>query len=191
MTLTPDSFNALLEWLDPDRDKAGQLYQTIHAGLIRMFVSKGLADAEHYADETVDRVVRRLPEIRDEYVGQPVRYFIGVARNVLREALRPREVPTEHPPEFVSLREVNSDLAACLSMCLKTLAREKLELIHDYHVYEGHQKIVSHREMAAELAISVGALRTRAHHVRAALEECVNKCMEDRGNKSPGRDHNR
>lgn len=191
MTLTPDSFNALLEWLDPDRDKAGQLYQTIHAGLIRMFVSKGLADAEHYADETVDRVIKRLPEIRAEYVGQPVRYFVGVARNVVREARRPKEVPTEDPPEYVSLREVNSELGVCLAKCLRTLAPEKVELIHDYHVYEGHQKIVSHREMAAELAISVGALRTRAHHVRVALEQCVNKCMEEQGNKSPVRDHNR
>lgn len=191
MTLTKDSLDALLEWLDPDRDKAGQLYQTIHAGLIRMFVSKGLADAEHYADETVDRVIKRLPEIRAEYVGQPVRYFIGVARNVVREALRPREVPTEQLPEYVSLKDVDSELAVCLSKCLKSLARDKLELIHDYHVYEGHQKIVSHREMAAELSITVGALRTRAHHVRVALEECVNKCMEERGNKSPVRDHNR
>ena len=191
MTLTPDSFNALLEWLDPDREKAGQLYQTIHAGLIRMFVSKGLADAEHYADETVDRVVKRLPEIRAEYVGEPVRYFIGVARYVLREALRPKEVTTEQPPESVSLKGVDSELAVCLSKCLKTLAREKFELIHDYHVYEGHEKIVSHREMAAELSITVGALRTRAHHVRAALEQCVNKCMEERRNKSPTRDHNR
>ena len=191
MTLTPDSFNALLEWLDPDRDKAGQLYQTIHAGLIRMFVSKGLADAEHYADETVDRVIKRLPEIRADYVGQPVRYFVGVARNVVREALRPKEVTTEDPPEYVSLREVNSELAVCLAKCLRTLAPEKVELIHDYHVYEGHQKIVSHREMAAELAISVGALRTRAHHVRVALEQCVNKCMEEQGNKSPVQDHNR
>lgn len=191
MTLTQDSFDALLEWLDPDREKAGQLYQTIHAGLIRMFVSKGLADAEHYADETVDRVIKRLPEIRAEYVGQPVRYFFGVARNVIREALRPKEVATDRPPEGVSPKGNDSALADCLSKCLESLTREKFDLIHDYHAYEGHLKIESHREMAAELSISVGALRTRAHHVRAALEECVNKCMEQRGNKSPGPDHNR
>lgn len=190
MTLTKDSFDALLEWLDPDREKAGQLYETIHAGLIRMFVSKGLADAEHYADETMDRVVKRLPEIRGEYVGQPVRYFIGVARNIIREASRPKEVTTDRPLEFVSLKEVDSELASCLSKCLKTIGRDKLELIYDYHVYEGRQKIESHREMAAELSISVGALRTRAHHVRAALEECVSRCMEERGNKIPGHSHN-
>jgi DNA-directed RNA polymerase specialized sigma24 family protein len=190
LTITQDSFDALLEWLDPDRDKAGQLYETIHAGLIRLFVSKGLADAEHWADETMDRVIKRLPEIRAEYVGPPVRYFIGVARNVVREARRPKEVTTDQPLECVSLKEVDSELAICLSKCLKSLAREKLELIYDYHVYNGHQKIESHREMAAELAISVGALRTRAHHLRAALEECVSQCMEERGNKSPSRSHN-
>ena len=192
MTLNRDSFDALLEWLDPDREKAAQQYETIRAGLIRMFVSHGLPDAEHYADETIDRVMKRLPEIRDEYVNEPARYFYGVARNILREAHRRKEVATDLPLECISLKKVDSDLANCLAKCLKTLPREKRELIHDYHVYDGHgrEKVESHREMAAELSISVGALRTRAHHVRTALEECVTRCLEQSRNKSGGGGHN-
>ena len=190
MTITKDSFDALLEWLDPDRDKAGQSYEAIRGGLIRIFVSKGLTDAEFYADETVDRVVKRLPEIRAGNVNEPARYFIGVARNVIREALRRKEDTTDVLPECVSFRTGDSEMADCLAKCLKALPREKLELIHDYHVYEGKQKIASHREMAGERSISVGALRTRAHHVRILLESCVNRCMEDRRNKSVGDRHN-
>lgn len=190
MTLTKDSFDALLEWLDPDREKAGQSYETIRCGLIRIFVSKGLVDAESYADETVDRVVKRLPEIRAGYVNEPARYFIGVARNVCREALRRKEVPTDVLPEFASFRSSQSDMADCMAKCMKALPREKLELIYDYHVYEGKQKIASHREMAGERSISVGALRTRAHHVRILLENCVKRCMEERRNKSLGDRHN-
>lgn len=190
MTITKDSFDALLQWLDPDRDKAARQYEVIRGGLIRMFVSNGLADAEHYADETVDRVIKRLPEIRAEYVNEPARYFHGVARNVLREATRRKEVATDVLPERSSWRSFDSDLADCLRKCLRSLPLDKHELIYDYHVYEGHQKIDSHREMATELAISVGALRTRAHHVRVTLEHCVQKCMSANRHKSTLGNHN-
>jgi DNA-directed RNA polymerase specialized sigma24 family protein len=190
LTITKDSFDALLEWLDPDREIAARKYETIRCGLIRLFVSHGLADAEHYADETVDRVIKRLPEIRANYVNEPVRYFHGVARNVLREALRRREVATDVVPERSTLRRPDNDLAECLQKCWRKLPTEKRELIYDYHVYDGHQKIDSHREMAGELAISVGALRTRAHHVRAGLERCVKECMEANRHKTVVGNHN-
>ena len=190
MTIDKASFDALLEWLDPDRDKAARQYELIRGGLIRIFVSHGLADAEHYADETVDRVIKRLPEIRAAYVNEPVRYFHGVARNVVREATRRKEVATDVLPERSGWRLIDNDLAECLRKCLRSLPMEKRELIYDYHVYDGHQKIHSHREMATELAISVGALRTRAHHVRVTLEHCVEECMSAKRHKSGVRSHN-
>ena len=190
MTITKDSFDALLEWLDPDREKAARQYEVIRGGLIRIFVSNGLADAEHYADDTVDRVIKRLPEIRASYVNEPVRYFHGVARNVLREALRRREVATDVLPERSAFKWSDNELAECLRKCWRALPIEKRQLIYDYHVYDGHQKIESHREMAGELAISVGALRTRAHHVRATLENCVQECMEANRHKTVVGNHN-
>lgn len=190
MNITKDSFDALLEWLDPDRDNAARQYELIRGGLVRMFVSNGLTDAEHYADETVDRVIKRLPEIRAEYVNEPVRYFHGVARNVLREAHRRKEVATDVLPQSKSWRAFDNDLAECLRKCLQTLPADKHDLIYDYHVYDGHEKIDSHREMATELAISVGALRTRAHHVRVTLERCVQQCMSANRHKSGVRRHN-
>lgn len=191
MTITKDSFDALLEWLDPDRDIAARKYEVIRAGLVRLFVANGLADSEHYADESVDRVIKRLPEIRANYVNEPVRYFHGVARNVLREALRRREIATDVVPERPgAFRWGETDLSECLRKCWRALPLEKRDLIYDYHVYEGHQKIESHREMAGELAISVGALRTRAHHVRVALEHCVKQCMEANRHKTVVGNHN-
>jgi DNA-directed RNA polymerase specialized sigma24 family protein len=192
LIITKDSFDALLEWLDPNREEAALRFEVIRGGLVRMFVSKGLMDAEFYADETVDRVIKRLPEIRKTYTDQPVKYFHGVARNILREAARRREIPTDVLPECLP-REgvVDSDRAACLRKCLRNLTKEKHELIHDYHVYDGHEKIDSHRDMAEELAISIGALRTRAHHVRATLEDCVRKCMHLARNESTGGGHNK
>ena len=191
MAITKEPFDALLDWLDPDREVAGQRYEVIRAGLIRIFVSKGLSDAEHFADETLDRVTKRLPEIRADYIGDPVRYFHGVARNVILEARRRKEVATDVIPERISLATYTSDAYECLRDCLKLLPPDKQELILDYHLYKGHAKIEHHREMAVELSITEGALRTRAHHLRVSLEKCVRQCINDStGNKRYLRRHN-
>jgi DNA-directed RNA polymerase specialized sigma24 family protein len=189
LIINQDSFDALLEWLDPDREKAGQKYEVIRGGLIRIFISKGLSDAEHYADETVDRVIKRLPDIRAGYVNEPVRYFHGVARNIIREATRRREIPTDVLPECLPLIPGNSEMAEYLSKCLKMLPPEKQDLILDYHLYDGHEKIAHHQQMANDLSITVGALRTRAHHVRVALEKCILSCIDENRNKKGTRGH--
>lgn len=192
LIITKDSFDALLEWLDPNRDEAALRFEQIRNGLVRMFVSKGLMDAEFYADQTVDRVIKRLPEIRDTYTDDPVKYFHGVAKYILLEAARRKEIPTDVLPDCLPRRGViDTELARCLQNCLHSLPKEKHELIHDYHVYDGHPKIATHRDMAQELAITIGALRTRAHHVRAALEDCVRKCMNLSRNERAARSHNK
>jgi len=185
LTITKEPFDALLEWLDPDREKAGQRYELIRAGLIRIFVSKGLSDAEHYTDEAIDRVVKRLPEIQGKYVGDPARYFHGVARNLILEAGRRKEVATDILPLRITHEAIGSDTSECLSKCLKMLPSDKQEFILDYHLYQGHAKVEHHRQMAVELSISEGALRTRAHHLRVNLEKCVIECIQQsRQNKT-------
>jgi DNA-directed RNA polymerase specialized sigma24 family protein len=190
VNITREPFDALLEWLDPDREKAGSRYEIIRAGLIRIFVSKGLSDAEHYTDETIDRVIKRLPELQESYVGDPARYFHGVARNVLLEYGRRKEVSTDVLPQRPTAESVRSDTHECLSKCLKLLPRDKHEFILDYHLYQGQAKILHHREMAHELRISEGALRTRAHHLRVNLEKCVVRCIaQSRQNKTGVESH--
>jgi len=178
LTIIKDLFDALLEWLDPDREKAGERYETIHAGLVRIFVSKGVSDAGHAADEAMDRVMRRLPELRATYVGDPAKYFHGVARNLILEDRRRKEVTTDVVPDSLTKEPEKSEMAECLAKCLKLLPPDKQEFILDYHLYQGHAKIQHHREMAGELSISEGALRTRAHHLRVTLEKCVVECIE-------------
>ena len=177
MADTPEPFDALLAWLNPDRELAAQKYETIRAGLIRIFAAKGFSDAEDLADETITRVTRRLPEIRDDYEGEPARYFHGVARHLVLETYRRKEITIEVSPVAWLPATHRSDEYDCLMRCLQFLAREKRELILDYYVYEGHNKIEHHKIMAHELSISTGALRGRAHHIRAALEQCVLECV--------------
>lgn len=162
---------------DSNRDEAGHQYQLIRESLIRIFVSKGFNDAEDMADEAMDRVGNRVPELRDTYVGEKARYFHGVARFLILEHGRKPEIPTEDVP--VTLPEINrqSDEYECLLKCLKFLAQDKRDLILDYYLYHGHDKIEHHRVMAAELGITDGALRGRAFQVRSRLEKCISNCI--------------
>ena len=176
----------MLAWLDPDRDIAGRKYETIRAGLIRIFIAKGFSNAEDLADETITRVTKRLPEIRDTYVGDPAHYFYGVARNLIHEAYRRKEIATDVTPVAEIQITHRSDEYDCLMRCLQFLAREKREMILDYHGYEGHIKIEIHKMMAQKLGISKGALRLRAHHIRSELEKCVQQCIENLKKQTKG-----
>jgi len=146
--------------------------------LIRIFVSKGFSDAEDLADETINRVMKKLPEIRDTYVGEPARYFHGVARFIIREVMRRKEVAVEDVPVVSTKAEVHSDEYDCLLKCLRFLPADRRELILDYYVYDGRDKIELHQQMASNLGITKGALRGRAHQVRGNLENCIQKCIE-------------
>ncbi len=190
MTITQEQFESLLTWLGKDRDSAARRYQTIHAGLVRIFVSKGFNDAEDLADETINRVMVRLPQIRGSYIGEPAYYFRGVAKNIIRESLRRKEVsgslkearfdPVEGIPE-----DTKPDLN-CLDHCLERLPAQKKDLILDYYLYEGHKKIRHHKNMADQLRITEGAFRSRAHQIRLKLQNCMQQCaLRKKGQQCP------
>jgi RNA polymerase sigma factor (sigma-70 family) len=178
ITITKELFDSLLEWLDPDREVAGRKYETIRAGLIRIFISKGFADAEDLTDETFNRVGRKVPDVREGY-GKKIAYCHGVARNIMREAWRRKEIATDKIPERPIQAAATTDRHDCLLKCLKRLPEERRELILDYYLYDGRSKIELHRRMAEELGLTPGALRTRAHHIRDELEKCVANCVRD------------
>ena len=175
MSTPEDPFDALLAWLNPDRDLAAQKYETIRQGMIRIFAREGFSRPEDMADKAFQRAAEKLPEI---FVGDRANYFRGYVRNLIHEGYRDREVPTDELPEPPTKPTNKSDEYECLLRCLQFMAPEKRELILDYHVYQGHDKIEQHEIMAGELGISKGALRLRAHHIRSELEKCVLNCMQ-------------
>lgn len=175
MSITLEQFDSLLTWLGGDRESGAAKYETIRAGLLRVFISRGFSDAEDLADETINRVVTRLPDIRETYDGEPARYFHGVARNIIRETLRRKEISGEVAAVWVD-PQPTSEERECLERCLQQLPAEKRELILDYFLYEGHEKVEHHKSLAAELGISEGALRGRVHHIRATLVNCMQQC---------------
>ena len=179
MSISQHLFDTLLSWLGADRDAAATKYENIRTSLIRIFISHGFDDAEDLTDITINRVTAKLPELIATYVGDPALFFFGVARNVVHEAKRRREVATDEIPENAELiRDTTDDKYDCLVDCLKILPPGKRDLILDYYLYEGKDKITHHRQMAQELGVTDVALRGRAHNIRVDLEKCVVNCTK-------------
>jgi RNA polymerase sigma factor (sigma-70 family) len=177
--LSQESFDALLAWLDSDRERAAMKYEEIRRRLIKIFLGRGCVEAEDLADETINRVISKLNEIENEFTGDCERYFYGVASRVLMEYQRRRQ------PQPPLAHDVDSNRAEqeyrCLEECIAKLSDENRELLLQYYQGEGRAKIEQRKQLAEKLGIAPNALRIRAFRIRAALQECVEKCLERTG----------
>ena len=174
--LSQESFDALLDWLDPDREQAGLKYEQIRRNLIRIFINRGCDEAEDLADETINRVVSKLDEIKKEFTGDPARYFYGVANKILLEFQRRKPPqPPPFPPDDSNRIEQEY---RCLEHCISQLSEENRELLLLYYQAEGREKIEQRKLLAERLGIAPNALRIRAFRIRTALQQCVEQCVE-------------
>jgi len=175
--LTQESFDALLAWLDPQRDQAGKKYEDIRLRLIKIFTCRGCCEPEDLADETINRVSKKLKEIESGYSGDPARYFYGVANKVHLEYLRRR--PSQPPPPRQEDTEDLEQEYQCLERCMQKLTPDNRQLVLQYYQEEKRAKIDHRRQLAEQLGIALNALRIRAHRIRASLQECVQTCLNE------------
>jgi DNA-directed RNA polymerase specialized sigma24 family protein len=173
--LSQESFDALLAWLDSDRDRAGNKYEEIRERLIKIFIGRGCYEPEDLADETINRVIKRLNEIEPQFIGDRARYFYGVANKVHLEYLRRKPVPPP-PLPFVDSNRLEEEFR-CLEQCLGQLTPENRDLVLQYYQEERHAKIDHRKLLAQRLGIAPNALRIRAYRIRASLLECVKDCL--------------
>jgi len=173
--LSQEAFDALLEWLDSDREQAAVKYEQIRSRLIKIFVGRGCADAEDLADETINRVTSKLDQIKKEYQGDPARYFFGVANMIYMEYLR-RRLPPVSPFPPIDSNQVELEYR-CLERCIEQLSEENRYLLLQYYGAEGRAKVDHRKRLADELGIAPNALRIRAYRIRMDLQECMEKCM--------------
>jgi DNA-directed RNA polymerase specialized sigma24 family protein len=175
-TLTQELFDALLAWLDPDREEAGRKYEEIRLRLIKIFTCGGCFDPEDMADETINRVSQKLSEIQSTYEGDPARYFYGVAKNVRLESQRPKPIPEPPPKPDTDTLEKEY---ACLEKCIEKLTQSNRELVTQYYQEEKRAKIDHRKQLAEQFGIALNALRIRAHRIRTALQQCVQSCVHE------------
>ena len=181
--LTAEAFDKFLSWLDPDREQAGLKYESIRHNLVVIFKARGCVLAEDLADETINRVIRRAQEMAEDYVGDPAPYFYTVAHHLYLEYLK--TAPASSPlPEESPLTQPGSDaddeleeIHECLERCMQRLPAATRQLVLDYYREEGQAKIDHHRKLAEQMGIAVNALRIRVYRLRAALEDCIERCQ--------------
>jgi RNA polymerase sigma factor (sigma-70 family) len=181
-TLSAEALAGFLACLDPDTDRAGEKYESLRLTLMKFFDWRGAHFPEECADETINRVIRKIDE------GQTVRdiptYCHGVARLVLLEKLKSpesRRADFEELPPIALVApepEERDEKQDCFEQCLKQLPVESRQLIMQYYVDEKREKINRRLAIAERLGIPLNALRSRAQRIRNRLEECVNGCLK-------------
>jgi DNA-directed RNA polymerase specialized sigma24 family protein len=109
--ITQDAFDLLLRKLDEDRDRAGERYEAARRKLVKFFELRGSDAPEEHADETLNRVARKLAE--GERIENVNAYLLGVARLVLKEVfkhhLRARAAFAQLPAHELSTSRIEDD----------------------------------------------------------------------------------
>ena len=96
-TLTQGAFDLLLAQLDTDRQQAGTKYEALRRKLVKFFQWRGCSLPEDLADDTINRVARRVEEIAKTYERDPALYFYGVVNKILLEQLKKQKPLTRTP----------------------------------------------------------------------------------------------
>lgn len=174
---TSEDFERLLLWLDRDRAQAAARYEEIRSKLITVLSVRGCPFPEDATDETIDRVIRKLPEIVNTYIGTPEKYFYGVATNVCHEYLRKSTVPLPDVPLPAPPPSVYDARYDCLEECLDHLPESSRELVIAYYQFDGKKKIECRNGLASQLGLAASGLRVRAHRIRRGLQRCVGECL--------------
>src|SRR5258705_2229471 len=90
-TLTPSALDSLLKWFDEGTNSDGLTYLEIRHRLVSYFDRKNCQSPDELADETLNRVARRLEEAGAIETGTPAKYCYTVARFVFMEYLRAQD----------------------------------------------------------------------------------------------------
>jgi DNA-directed RNA polymerase specialized sigma24 family protein len=185
-TLTSGAFQRLLDWLDGSTDSSGEMYLEMRRRLADYFDRKNCTSPDELADETLNRVARRLEEEGAIVSDAPAHYCYIVARFVFLESLRqqqPREsaetndVRLAAPPDSSEEKQENERRWECLEHCMAEMDTDNRQLIINYYRGEQREKIQNRRAMAERLGITLNALSIRACRIRTTLEHCIRKCL--------------
>ncbi len=173
----------LLAAFSSDYEAAATQYELTRSKLIRFFERRALYGPEGLADETLDRVMRRIDE--GEIVTNMMAYVYKVASFVVLETYKDQEklhqandatIPVTAALPLTEGEE--SPRLVCFDRCLDGLPAETRTLILDYYREDGYEKIQLRRQIAEKLGIGLNALRIRARKIRVKLEQCVKECLD-------------
>jgi DNA-directed RNA polymerase specialized sigma24 family protein len=195
-SLTQEAFDGLLAALDPDREVAGQKYESIRGKVMKFFECRGCCTPSDQADQVINLVAKKISEGQQVLSADPSRYFYGVARNVLRDYWRVTRrrfepvhtlAPAKHPiAESPEVRDLLVPIHQserwhwALEQCLGELPDESRDLIIGYYTRRlaGGARKIDREALASNLGIPINALRIRAHRIRIRLRGRLDDFMK-------------
>ena len=192
-TISAAGLALLLARLDPDRDRAALEYERLRRILVRFFDWRGIWPADECADETLDRLARRLEGATA--IEDLRSYVYGIARMVLLERRRqpafdPLPVEDEVPDRSIDPTTDDEDerqrVRDSLDRCLAEMPADSQSLLLRYYEGERHSKIANRRRLAAGLGLSEAALRSRVQRLRDRLERCIERHAAVKGAVADG-----
>ena len=120
-SITAEGLARLLARLHADAGQAGQEYERLRRALVKFFDWRGALAPDECADETIDRLARKL----DETTVDDVRHYAhGIARMVLLERRRQPlfesfdEDPAVASAPVTQASDEHERLHDCLELCL-------------------------------------------------------------------------
>ena len=183
--LGQQQFDALLTFLSPDREEAGEQYEQIRSGLVRYFDFKGCVDPQTLADETINRVAAKLRAFDLSKKVRPASYFRGFASNILLEYRRRpyKESELEENTGSVqptpAVEDTGEDQKRCLDECLEELPSGEKDLVAEYYSLDKQARIDLRRRISEREHISTAALYTRICRIKSTLKDCIENCTRN------------
>jgi hypothetical protein len=180
--LNPPAFRQFLNWLDEGVDSNGERYLEMRRRLAHYFDRRSCSSPDDLADETLNRVARKLEE-KGEIVGaSPAHYCYIVAKFVLQEFGRRSEQNQTSLDQAQSSGRVIASLAVPFRPNVDAVAKEKLFdcLERCLSKIQPRAKIERRSELATSLGLTTNALSIRACRIRSKLEICVRTCAKQR-----------
>ncbi len=179
-----------LNWLDEGKDSDSQRYLEVRRRLELYFDRKNCVAPAELADETLNRVARKLDENGEITEVAPLQYCYITAKSVFLDTLlSEKRTPFYRPlanaisgslsSQSVSLLDAGASaeqkkkIADCLDGCLKTLSSTDRDLIVDYYSGQQRGKMERRAALAARLGLTANALSIRASCARQKLELCI------------------
>ncbi|HWQ31928.1 MAG TPA: hypothetical protein VNQ79_03515 [Blastocatellia bacterium] len=154
-SLTSEAFARFLVCLDPDSERAGEKYESVRLMLLKFFDWRGAHFPEECADETINRVIRKIDE--GETIRDIPTYCHGVARMILLETLKRAENRRADIEEVSQLElaapEPDDPRQECFNHCLREPPVESRQLIMQYYQDEKRAKINNRLVLAERLGI--------------------------------------
>jgi DNA-directed RNA polymerase specialized sigma24 family protein len=192
--LSEAAFHRLLEWLDEGANSHGEKYLEMRRRLQDYFDRKNCQSPDDLADETLNRVARRLEEEGIIVNTTPARYCYTVAKFIFLERLdnsqrdpvsldalsdptRNRALSSPESSESEQEQTEEKQLN-CIEQCLQRLEPDDRELISEYYHGEQRVKIENRQRLAARFTMTANALSIRACRIRKKLETCARECLE-------------